>query len=850
MCFLFSLGIQDASAQKKKKKKKGSTSAPAPKKAKGATLKSLTSKSVKMEGLFTLYKDTANGKVHMLIKEDQLNKDFIYFSYTENGIVAAGHFRGSFRGSKVFRIRKHFNQLEFELQNNTYYFDTTLAISKSKAANISNSIIASEKILNKDVSKGNFVINADALFLTEKFQMIKPPANPAKRGFSLGRLSKIKTKYKNVKNYPENMDFIVDYVYDNPAPRAGATAVTDPRSITITYQHSILAMPKEGFTPRIDDPRIGYFTTQVNDMTTKEAINYRDLVHRWRLVKKDSGAALSDPVKPIRYWIENTTPLEYRETIRQAALKWNKAFEKAGFKNAVEIEVQPDTATWDAGDIRYNVIRWTSSPNPPFGGYGPSFVNPQTGEILGADIMIEYVFVTNRIRYKKLYQTGALELNQDNTEAEHDHSACYASHYIQEQNLLGASYLAAANATDIDSDEFIKQSLHYLILHEMGHTLGLNHNMKATQLHSPAQLLDMELTQRVGLIGSVMDYPAINLHPEIGAKVQYFTATPGPYDLWAIEFGYKTELEDAKLEAQRQQILLSRSGEPALLFGNDADDMRFPGRNGIDPRVMIGDMSNDAITYASERIKLVQKIIDSLPTNYVEKNKSYAELRGAFNILSKEYFTQAGVISRYIGGVYVDRSFSGDSKNMPYTPVKLVDQKRAMEAMTNLVFAPDAMSVPNGFANYLQPQRRGFGFFFKQEDPKLHNRVLAMQSNVLKHLLSPNVLLRISDSKIYGNEYSVTNLFSDLNNAIFSADINSNVNSFRQNLQVQYLKYLAMVAGLNGPAKYNNIAKARAYYALTQLQSKIKRGSNLGDEGSKAHKKYLLNTIENYFDKK
>ena len=848
LCFMFTLGTTNAFAQKKKKKK-GKTAAPAPKKPKGATLKSLTAKSEKLEGLFTLYKDTTNGKVHMLIKEEQLNKDYIYFSYSENGVVAAGLFKGNFRGSKIFRIRKHFNQIEFEIQNNNYYFDSAMAISKAKSANISNAIIASEKILNKDVSKGNYIISANELFLSEKFQMVKPTPNPARRGFSLGRLSKTKTKFNKINTYPENIDIVVDLVYDNPSPRAGATAVTDARSVTISYQHSILKMPEEGFTPRIDDPRVGYFSTTVNDMTTKEAINYRDLVHRWRLVKKNPDAAISEPVKPIKYWIENTTPLEYRETIKQAALKWNVAFEKAGFKNAIEIDVQPDTATWDAGDIRYNVIRWTSSPNPPFGGYGPSFVNPLTGEILGADIMIEYVFITNRIRLKKLYQTGAAELNQE-SDMEHDHSACMASTYLQEQNILGANYLAAANATASDKDEFIQQSLYYLILHEMGHTLGLNHNMKATQLHSPKDLLNMELTQKVGLIGSVMDYPAINLHPEIGKKVQYFTATPGPYDLWAIQFGYTPSLDDLEAEKLRQRKLLSRSSEPQLLFGNDADDMRFPGLNGIDPRVMIGDMSNDAITYASDRIELVQKLIDSLPANYIESNKSYAEMRGAFNVLSREYFVQTGVLSRYIGGIYVDRSFSGDSKNMPYTSVSLADQQRAMAAMSKYVFAPNAMNLPENYANYLQPQRRGFGFFFNQEDPKLHNRVLSMQTNVLAHLLSRNVLLRITDSKIYGNEYSVTNLFNDLNKAIFSADINGNVNTFRQNLQIQYIKYLAIVAGLNGSSNYDNIAKARAYYALTKLQSTIKRGSTLGDEDSKAHKKYLLSTIENYFKKK
>jgi hypothetical protein len=127
------------------------------------------------------------------------------------------------------------------------------------------------------------------------------------------------------------------------------------------------------------------------------------LIHRWDLRKKDPNAAVSEPVEPIVWWIENSTPHEWRETIKNAVLEWNKAFEKAGFKNAVQVKIQPDDADWDAGDIRYNVLRWTSSPNPPFGGYGPSFVNPRTGQILGSDIMLEFVYHTNRVVLNRLF---------------------------------------------------------------------------------------------------------------------------------------------------------------------------------------------------------------------------------------------------------------------------------------------------------------------------------------------------------------------------------------------------------------------------------------------------------------
>ena len=146
-------------------------------------------------------------------------------------------------------------------------------------------------------------------------------------------------------------------------------------------------MPSNNFNPRYEDQRIGYFTTRVTDLTSSDITPYSDLIHKWNLVKKHPQQEISEPVKPITFWIENTTPENLIPYIKEGALAWNEAFEKAGFKNAIEIKEQPENSEWDAGDIRYNVIRWTSSPNPPFGGYGPSFVNPRTGEIIGADIL-------------------------------------------------------------------------------------------------------------------------------------------------------------------------------------------------------------------------------------------------------------------------------------------------------------------------------------------------------------------------------------------------------------------------------------------------------------------------------
>ncbi len=828
---------QDGFSQKNKKDEKPAE-APKPVVSAMPSISDKVKKCKKTDGLFTLYRDTTNGSLMMLVKKEQLNKEFIYFSYIENGNTTTGHNKGTFRDNKVFKISRYYNQLEFTTQNTSFYFDPANSISKAADANIANALMASEKIVAVDEAKGEYLIEADNLFLTETLYQIKRSSMipPPPGAFNLGMLSKSKTRYQNVRNYPENTDIIVKYVYDDPSSRGTASeAISDGRYIEILLQHSIIEMPVNNYKPRLDDPRIGYFTTQVNDMTSVELINYRDLIHRWNLEKKDPEAPLSEPVKPVTWWIENTTPKELRPTIKAAIMQWNMAFEKAGFKNAIQIFEQPDTATWDAGDIRYNVLRWTSSPEPPFGGYGPSFVNPRTGEILGADIMLEWVFVTNRLRSQKVFDRAGFEwLMQEH--AEGTHYACEAGEHMHMQNLLGIQYMVANKEGEKEINDFIKEGLYYLILHEVGHTLGLNHNMRATQLHGLNDLYDAGKTRSVGLTGSVMDYPAINFSNRKGVKSQYYTDRPGPYDLWAIEFGYYQE-NNAVKDAERREKILARSTEAQLAFGNDADDMRAPGK-AIDPRVMIGDMSSDAIGFAKERIALIKSLQSNLLAEYGKENKSYHELRSNYVVLTSEWAVQAGVISRYIGGVYVDRSFANQATpNKPLSAVPYETQKSAMKALSDLVFAPNALEPPADLAAYLQQQRRGYNFFGSSEDPKLHNRSLNIQNSVLMHILHPNTLQRITDSKLYGNKYELGEMFRDLTNAVFQADLTGTVSTYRQNLQILYVDYLTAI--VKSPL-YDYISKAKATAQLQSIQKQMQTAVATSTGDTKEHRNYII----------
>ena len=838
------LAPQDIQAQKKNKKKKGKTEMPEkpdPKKDKEKKISDLIKSSKEIDGLFKIYQDTVNGSLQMVITEGQIGKEYIHFNQVGNGVLDARRFRGAYGGSKVFKIKKYFDKIEFVTQNTSFYFNPDNAISKSSDANLSEGNMASVKVEAYDKEKGLYLIKADDLFLKETLSQIKPPRFPGQSptAFSLGNLDKTKTKINSIRNYPENTDLAVEYVYSAPSVlNGGSQAVTDGRNVSIKVFHSLIAMPENDYEVRFDDPRVGYFTTQVNDQTATSSTPYRDLVHRWDLQKKDPEAAISEPVEPITWWMENSTPVEWRETITQGVLEWNKAFEKAGFKNAMVVKMQPDDADWDAGDIRYNVLRWTSSPRPPFGGYGPSFVNPRTGQILGADIMLEYIHFTNRVMYDKLFDLAspAAEFNPSLFK-EDDQLFCSLGHVMHENTMFGQAVLASTGASDLEMARMKKESMISLIMHEVGHTLGLNHNMKASQLFSPEQLADADFIKGKALTGSVMDYAGINLTKDRTKQGQYYDTSVGPYDEWAIQFGY-TPFKSA----QEAKDLLNQSTKPELIFGNDADDMRSPGK-AIDPRVMIGDLSNDQIGYSIDRFELVNNMMKDVKEKFTNNGESYQELRRAYYILSGQRATAANVISRFIGGVYVDRAMAGqEGGTQPYTPVSLQDQKRAMNAMSKYVFAPNAFDAPNDLYNYLAMQRRGYNFSRAPEDPKIHEQVLTYQKNVLRHVLHPNTLQRISDSELYGNKYSLSTFMTDLNSAIFKADIYGNVNSFRQNLQVEYTNMLIDALTGKQKDKFTNNAKSMALYNLKNIRAMAAPSGNVS---SRAHKQHLRTLIDN-----
>lgn len=852
--FAATAGDDDGKRRKKAKDKVEEVAQPVKKKEEPQfkAIDEVTKGCTKMDGFFTMYQDTASGKTYIEIPENKIGEEFIYFKHVMNGVLDAGYVKGSYRDNKIFSINKYYDRIELIEQNTRYYFDPENAISKASNANINEPVVFAEKIvgMRTDTNEAKtpiYLIEADGLFMSETINQLKPSPRPGSSSrFNIGKLNKSKSKYVSIKNYPENTDVTVEYAFDNIYPTVyGSEAVTNPRYTSITVQHSFIAVPDNDFKPRFEDSRVGFFTNRVTDLTSASVTPYRDVIKRWHLKKKDPSAELSEPVEPITWWIENTTPVEIRELILEAGMKWNEAFEKAGFKNAIVLKVQPDDADWDAGDIRYNVLRWTASPQPPFGGYGPSFSNPRTGQILGADVMLEYIYITNRLRYEKIYDLGASASYEEFEELfEDDEHHCSAGMHALYENAFASTVMESMEMSEEQKSVFLEESISRLILHELGHTLGLMHNFCGSTLYTVDEMNNPEIGGKYGVASSVMDYHAINVDINGNQKFGFAINQPGVYDEWAIEYGYSEFATEAEEKAGLAKIL-AKSTDPQLCFGNDGDDMRSPGK-GIDPRFMIGDNSKDPIEFSINKMEIVKKTMPNVKKNVLVDGDSYHALRAAYSSLTGAYGSALNIVTRQIGGVHINRARVGDDVDAkPLTPVSYAEQKRAMNVLARYAFAPSAFQFDNEIIAYLKLQRRGFDLRGAGEDPQMHSRVLSMQKRIFDHVMHENVLERLSDTELYGNQYSVNEVLSDLTAAIFKDDIKTNVNGYRQNLQDEYVTRLGEI--MDDKSGYDHRSQAAALSELTKIKSMI-GSSQSPNESTKAHRKHIIYSIDNILD--
>jgi hypothetical protein len=347
--------------------------------------------------------------------------------------------------------------------------------------------------------------------------------------------------------------------------------VPDPRSLFMTLHYSLAKLPEQPMAPRKADGRVGYFTSNLSDYTDDLTRTPRQrYVNRWRLEKKDPAAALSEPVKPVTFWLDRSLPLKYRDSVTAGVLEWNKAFEAIGFKDAIRVEVQPDDASWDTLDFGRASLRWMTNANPAFGAIGPSHVDPRSGEILDADIGIESLSSRNlrALRSQVLAAPVAAELPTELAARGVRSRSALCDYADQAAEQLGYAFDVLEARGDLDpsgpeAEKFVQAYIKDVTMHEVGHTLGLRHNFRSSRVYTEQQLSDPAFTTSHGIAGSVMEYSPINLSAPgvpLDRRSTPFNPTLGPYDYWAIEYAYRPLPADE--EDQQLKAIAARSAEP------------------------------------------------------------------------------------------------------------------------------------------------------------------------------------------------------------------------------------------------------------------------------------------------
>ncbi|MEH1894402.1 MAG: zinc-dependent metalloprotease [Nostoc sp.] len=795
----------------------------------------------KLEGLFTLYCTDNSGKIYLEIKPEQLNKDYLAIVTLESGVGERGIYSGLPLSDFLFYFQRVNNRLHFVVRNVKFRAESKPE-KRSLARSFSDSVLYSLEIANIDPQNENILINLDEL-LMQDFPGLTPFLK-----YSLQadyRLDGRKSYFGEINSFPENVE--IDSIYGfSSLEGSNLVTVPDSRALTLKVHYSFSQLRENnGYIPRLADDRVGYFITAFQDLSNNNPHeSFVRYINRWHLEPSNPNAALSPPKKPIVYWIENAVPLEYRDAIREGILMWNKAFEKAGFQNAIEVQQMPDDADWQPADVHYNTIRWFNSLDEGFA-RGPMRVNPFTGEILDADIIVD----ANMVRSVQQEYHALMEVNsslvdkkscqvfwrKQNADAKNyllpNSEFCYGMESSNQAQMgaLALSILPNITPSSETMKEYVHQYLRSLIAHEVGHTLGLRHNFHGSTMLMPEELNNTEITHTKGLVGSVMDYLPVNIAPQGVQQGDYFPGVVGPYDEWAIEYGYKkspsVEIEGIIPESEKsflEQIALA-SPQPELSYATDEDIWD------INPLANVWDMSSDVLLYSQWQMDNARVMWERLDKGYLSKGESYSNLRVSFNRVFKYYFRNATLLSKYIGGQSFRRLHASDDASWTFVPVSLLKQRQALTKLQEYVFADDAFSFSPQLLNQLAPshwEHWGSSVPNNRLDYPIHESILKFQSAVLRSLLDSDRLNRLQDIELKtlpGQALSIPELFNTLQTGIWTEVLTPGepkpISSVRRSLQREYLNILLemMLGTTNTPED----GRTLAWYELRQLQKAI-----------------------------
>ena len=745
-------------------------------------------------GFFTLHQK--DEKVWLEILPSQLNQPF-FFSYNIPRSVGERGLYGSQMGSsKLVEFRKIGNQIQLIAKNTQFFAKEGTPQAQFVSESFSDSLMSSAAVVSAPHPETkSILIEANALLFSDIPGYQTRLEGSFRMPFSLDTRNTSFSATKNtntltgleVKAHFAVPKLSAPPMTPSPVPMPPPPSTTpDPRSLFVSFYYSFMPLP-EPMQTRLADERVGFFTVARTDYTTDLNIKSKaHLLKRWRLEKMDANAAVSEPKQPIVYWLDKNIPEKYRASVTQGVLEWNKAFEKAGFKNALVVKQQQTTDDFNNMDAKHTSIRWFTGADVGFA-IGPSQADPRTGEILDADIGMSDVF-TRGARRAVVEDLGRVR-GADGELCDHAEAAAQELHYALD--------LLEARGLELDTPEAEALAQAYLkdvIMHEVGHTLGLRHNFRASTMYDLKQIQDPNFTKINGVATSVMDYTPFNISPKGEKQGEYVMSTIGAYDYWAIEFGYKQFAPGQ--EAQGLAQILAKASQPELQFDSD-EDAGFGSMGGVDPMVNRFDLGADPLVYYKQRMKLSRELWDRLQNMNLATGESYERLTRSFRSGFSQVNRVAPLAAKYIGGVHIRRERAG-SKVGVFEPVSAAKQKEALALITKDFFGIDSFKFKPEFIARLATDR----FERTMSDGSMQTSVALLvagvQKGILDHVYSPAVATRLAEVGMKVNDpketLGLSDVYDTIQDAIWSeAKTGQETSLIRRNLQREQLRRMTDV---------------------------------------------------------
>jgi Met-zincin/Domain of unknown function (DUF5117)/Domain of unknown function (DUF5118) len=704
-------------------------------------------------GVFTVHR--IKDRVYYEIPKDRLGREFLWVSQIARTTLGAGY-GGQAAGNRVVRWERRGDRVLLRAVAYDVVADSGAPIAKAvEAANYSPIVMAFNiEAIGKDDAP---VIDVTRLFTTDVPEF-SGRTRVGARAFDASR-----SFVERTVAFPENVEVEATHTYNNPpepaaaggrgAPPPGGRGGAAPLRAgthSVLMHYSMVLLPEKPMMARLFDERVGYFSVRQLDYGRDDHRSpQRRFITRWRLDKKDPGAALSDPVKPIVYWIDPATPAKWVPYMKRGVESWQSAFEAAGFRNAILAKDAPSPEQdpdWSPEDARYSVIRWL--PSTTENASGPHINDPRSGEIIESDIQFHHN-VMNLARNWYFVQAGPLD--------------------------------PRARTLPLP-DDLMGRLIEYVAAHEVGHTLGFQHNMKASSMYSAAKLRDRDWVKKMGHTPTLMDYSRFNYvaQPEDNIDVADLVPGIGPYDKWATMWGYKPipaattpDAEKATLDEWARQ----QDTTPYLRFST-------AGSAGTDPGELteaVGD--EDAVTSTALGLKNLQRVAAMLlPATTARKGEPFDDLEEVYARLLGQWATEMNHVAAIVGGFRSQQKHAGQEGRI-FQPIPREKQAGAVKFLNENAFQTPTWAINAEILRRIEPVG-------------VLDRVRTGQQRVLNSLLSsPRIMRLVEQEALDGTAaYRALDFLADLRKGVWSEVYNGTpvkVDPYRRNLQRAYVETLA-----------------------------------------------------------